>query len=273
MTLSSITGSEQFLNLGSRAENNKQVQSFQHNGFQTEYNMAKAKESFHEQEMSQTKIMAAMIRNQLPGDEVDPQKFNDSLMTMMNTKQMMGMSQLMEENNQLMKMGHNVDMGKFIGKQVKFETGEFLHNGESVQDFAYAIPEPCSLPKFEIFHIDDLYNPVFSQDLDANTLSGSVTWNGLDSAGAKMDAGTYIIKVGGKSATRKDLNDEAFDVQGSTSLFTVVDAVMTDPEAKETFLVSNKMAINSRDVQMIRKANDIYQRHTEFGTHTTTEEV
>lgn len=272
MTIPSIRGAEQFLNLGSRADDNKQLQSFQHTGFQKEYNMARAKESFHEQEMNQTKIMAAMIRNQLPGDEVDPQKFNDSLMTMMNTKQMMGMSQLMEENNQLMKMGHNVDMGNFIGKQIKFDTGEFLHNGESAQDFAYAIPEPCSLPKFEIFHIDDQYNPVFSKDLDANKLSGAVQWNGLDSEGAKMDAGNYIIKVGGKSATRKDLNDEAFDVQGTTSLFTVVDSVMTDPDAQETFLVSNKMAINARDVQMIRNVNP-YQKYIELGTQTTTQEV
>ena len=85
-----------------------------------------------------------------------------------------------------------------------------------------------------------------------------------------MSAGQYIIKVGGKSATRKDLDDEPIDVQGSTSLFTTVDAVMTDPDAQETFLVSNKMAIKARDVQMIRNVNP-YKRYTESERQTTQE--
>jgi len=270
MTISSVKGAEQFLHVGSRDDDYKQVQSFQNNGFKKEYNMARAKESFYEQEMNQTKIMAAMIRNQLPGDDVDPQKFNDSLMTMMNTKQMMGMSQLMEENNKLMKMGHNVDMCNFRGKQVKFDTNEFLHDGESVQDFAYEIPEHCSFPIFEIFHISDQRNPIFSKSLDAEALGGAVQWNGLNAEGEKMSAGQYIIKVGGKSATRKDLDDEPIDVQGSTSLFTTVDAVMTDPDAQETFLVSNKMAIKARDVQMIRNVNP-YKGYTESERQTTQE--
>ncbi|HCU06629.1 MAG TPA: hypothetical protein DIC42_03495 [Holosporales bacterium] len=272
MAIPSIKSAEQFLQLGSRSDDNKQIQAFQHSGFKKEYNVARAKESFQEQEMNQTKIMAAMIRNQLPGDDIDPQKFNDSLMMMMNTKQMMGMSELMEENNKLMKLAHNVEMSGLLGTQIKFDTNEFMHNGESEQSFAYVLPEQCSFPKFEIFHIDDQYKPVFSKILDAEKISGSIQWNGLDPQGEKVDAGNYILKVGGKSATRKNRNDEALDVQGSTSFFTVVDSVMTDPEAQETFLVSNKMAINARDVQMIRKVNP-YQRHTEFGEHTTTQEA
>lgn len=271
MTIPSIKGADQFLKLGSKSDDHKQLQTFENNGFKKEYNMARAKESFHEQEANQTKIMAAMIRNQLPGDDVDPQKFNDSLMTMMNTKQMMGMSQLMEDNNNLMKLGHNVEMGRFIGKQVQIETGEFLHNGAHGQEFSYELPEQCSFPKFEIFHINDQYKPIFSEVLDAEKLSGAVTWDGLNTEGEKMAAGSYIIKVGGKSATRKDIHDEAFDVQGGTSLFTVVDAVMTDPDAQDTFLVSNKMAINALDVKMMR--NNPYEQKPLFSTHTTTQEA
>jgi flagellar hook assembly protein FlgD len=272
MAILSVKGAEPFLQLGSRSDDNKQIQGFQSSGFKKEYNLARAKESFQEQEMNQTKIMAAMIRNQLPGDEVDPQKFNDSLMMMMNTKQIMGMSELMQENNTLMKLSHNVDMSGLLNTQIKVDAREFIHNGENEQNFSYFLPESCSFPKFEIFHVDDQYKPVFSKTLDSEKISGSVHWNGLDSEGDKVEAGHYIIKVGGKSATRKNLNDEAMDVQGATSFFTVVDSVMTDPEAQETFLVSNRMAINARDVQMISNVNP-YQRHTEFGTQLITQEA
>ncbi|MDP2193562.1 MAG: hypothetical protein Q8K36_03445 [Alphaproteobacteria bacterium] len=252
-----------------------EMEAFHAKQFKNEYNLARAKESFQEQEMNQTKIMAAMIRNQLPGDEVDPQKFNDSLMMMMNTRQMMGMSQLMDENNKLLKLSHNIGMGNFIDKEVKIDTQEFIHHGKGAQRFAYELPEACSNPVAEIFHISNQKNPVFSTDLDPQSPGGIVEWNGLDSEGKPLPYGEYIIKVGGHSATRKNLNDEPIPVEGKTSLFTVVDAVLTDPEGQDTFLVSNNMAINARDVQMIRNVNPyqhLNQKESQ-STQTINEEV
>lgn len=251
------------------AHNEKEeLAAFHTKQFKNEYNLARAQETFQEQEMNQTKIMAAMIRNQLPGDEVDPQKFNDSLMMMMNTRQIMGMSQLMDENNKLLKLSHNIGMGNFIDKEIKIDTQEFIHHGKGVQRFAYELPEPCSYPMAEIFHISDQKNPIFSTNLDAHSQGGTIEWNGLNEDGNPIPYGEYIIKVGGYSANRKNLNDEPIKIEGKTALFTVVDAVLTDPEGQETFLVSNNMAISARDVQMIRNVN-AYQHLTQRVSNAT----
>lgn len=213
-------------------------------------------EEFNKKLDDQIKIMCALLKSQLPGQESDPQKMMEPVFQIMNTEQMVHMNYNMGQLHHLQKEKVKSDMVQFLDQDVLIKTDRFTFEGDEI-NFSYELPEYLNNPRCEIYSVHNMSVPIQAIDLDPNEKMGELRWTGHLPSGEMVKEGGYVVRIVGESQTKKDLESKPILVEGETSAFIHVDSIHVDKEKNKTYLTSGHMIFSPDDIQSIKKKPDL----------------
>jgi flagellar hook assembly protein FlgD len=221
----------------------------------------------------QLKILLATFKNQGLDGNADPNQVMQMVSQYKSLEGMMMLNWRMTEMNEKNKEIEQTLMSKYINKEVKIETQDFIFNGSPIE-MAYTLPENATNVTFEIYREDDLKKPVYSTPLDSDDLLGTLSWNGKCVDNTMAKPGHYIMRVSGLSRYAKDTEDKALPIEGKTALFTTIDSIYTDDDAKDAMFVSGEMLIHPKDIKLTRKkAMEAYSKSDFSSKNIQTENI
>lgn len=213
---------------------------------------ADASKTFKEQKENHIKLMCAQIKNQLPGDEVDHDKFMQTFFQMMNTEQILQMNERLYEANNTQKILARAEQLKYIKKDVNVESATFHFDGTPIEA-NYKLPEKVDNPILEIFNKNNSKTPVLTIPLDPDILDGSIVFDGQINEESMMDHGDYRMRVRGNSLSEKGEDGLFKTVTGQTYMYLPVDGIEIDKDNDQSYFVSGKMIFTEQDIRGIKK--------------------
>jgi len=224
-------------------------------------------ETFRKEFDDQTKLLCAMIKNQPPGEEMDTFKIIEVVQNKRNAELMFAMRQELSDNTQIQKRVLSTQSTKFLNKDVKISTDNFVFNGDAVQ-MAYTIDEPMKNAYLDIFSDEETPQHIFRVEIDPNQKEGEFIWNGRDQYGQRVLPGNYNFRVGGESFEK--INHETgrpLPVRAQTFIHTTIDGMWIDSKTKEPQFTAGRMIFDVKDVQLIRKSRDAHTRYPSSNQH------
>jgi len=149
-------------------------------------------------------LLTTQLKNQDPLSPMDSTQFTNQLV------QFSGVEQQIKGNDTLNKLltMQTLNMTalgvSFIGKDVEVAGNNFVSDGVKSSSMSYTMPDGAAVGTISITNADG--EVVYSKDADVTAGSHNFTWDGKDSVGNPMPAGTYTFKVSAQSATKDALN-------------------------------------------------------------------
>lgn len=239
--------------VGSLASNNKGSGRFEDIMYGIQKNKkGDAAKTFKEQKENHIKLMCAQIKNQLPGDEVDHDKFMQTFFQMMNTEQILQMNERLYDANNTQKILARAEQLKYIKKDVNIESANFHFDGTPIEA-NYKLPEKLDAPVLEIFNKNNSKTPVLTIPLNPDILDGSFVFDGQIDEHTKLDSGDYRMRVRGNSLTEKGEDGLFKSVAGQTYMYLPVDGIEIDKDNDQSYFVSGKMIFTEQDIRGIKK--------------------
>lgn len=252
MTVSSNLTNHNLLQIGSKGTNAGRKKTYDEIMSDKRLSKNDDMEQFNQKLDDQIKIMCALLKNQMPDKESDPEKMMQPIFQIMSTEQLVQMNRNMTQMRQTHEKTSKMEVTSLLGQDVEVKTKNFTFKNEPLE-FAYTLPEYINNPKCEIYTDHNPKNPVHSIELDPNELSGQIRWTGHLPNGEMAREGAYKIRVVGDSKTEKMTDGKSKYIEAETTLFTHVDAVHLAKNKGSAELVSGKMIFSSSDIQSVRR--------------------
>lgn len=143
-------------------------------------------------------LLVAQLQNQDPLNPSDPTEFTSQLAQYSQLEQLFNLNDAMDELASAQTGSQRIGALSLIGQEVVVENDTFTLGSEPVE-IGYMVDGTVSSVKLLIKNEDGkLVNTLIGTDLSAG--DHFITWDGKDSAGNSLIAGTYSITVDSKSA-------------------------------------------------------------------------
>lgn len=149
-------------------------------------------------------LLTTQLKNQDPLSPMDSTEFTNQLVSFS------GVEQQIKTNAALAKLVANasntqtsVALG-YIGLNVDVNGKQFDYNGSGSVKTIYNLPSDASINTISIQ--DQNGNSVFTTTGELSSGSHTFMWDGLDSNGQQVPAGTYTLQVGALDAAQKILS-------------------------------------------------------------------
>ena len=151
-------------------------------------------------------LLTTQMQNQDPLSPMANEEFIAQLATFSSLEQLMGLNTMTQAVSLGINSLNNAAMVDLVGQHVVAEGDEFAYDGEGGHELMFDAESTTSSSTLTIYDEDG--NVVNSYDLGAlDAGEGSWTWDGEDSDGQPVEAGTYRFEI-----TAEDAEGESVEV-------------------------------------------------------------
>ncbi len=194
--------------------------------------------SYVQTEQSYQKILLAVMKNQIPGEDRDPMKMMEGVFQMISAGQQSKQTHILEKFGNQFNQLLQVSMGGYIGRQVGFESDKIMLKDQP-RDIMFTMPPSARNAEIHIF--DKYNNPVFQQELSTKAGLQHFVWDGHNQNNQDLPQGEYrvLVKIANHQGSEKAL---------STVMVGQVDEVSVNKEGKNVVIVDNQ-AIPIQDIR------------------------
>lgn len=197
-------------------------------------------------------LLTTQLKNQDPTDPMDPNDFTQQLVQFSQVEQQINMNSNLETIIALLQTQQNSTNLGYIGKVVDVDSNEAkLAEGGTVF-WSYELPEGTTSVQYNILDEDgNVVRTVSSASGDDGFTTGSrieISWDGTDTSGNALDAGTYTLEVTAKDSTGQVLDGTKVYARGYVEAIETIDG--------EQYLIVSGMQVSPSDVVSVFATSD-----------------
>ncbi len=188
-------------------------------------------------------LLTTQLQNQDPLDPADSTEFTNQLVAFAGVEQQINTNQRLES---LVSLGLGTSFSSalnYVGKGINYISAEANYDGTTPIDISYAISGASVDTTLNIF--DEEGTLVYTEEL-SDEVNGTFTWDGKNSAGQDLEAGTYEIRIDA-------LNQDNEPLETTTVVSGYVSGVET--QNGTTFLLVGDRAVSVGNVINVQEAN------------------
>jgi flagellar basal-body rod modification protein FlgD len=148
-------------------------------------------------------LLTTQLQNQDPLSPMDSTEFTNQLVQFTQVEQQINSNQKLDSLVQLQLASiSSVALG-YVGLDVSYISNEMNYNGTTPIKIDYALGAAATEAKINI--VDEEGNLVYSGTLPKDAGKNSFTWNGTQTNGQPVEAGTYSVKIDAIDKDKKPL--------------------------------------------------------------------
>jgi flagellar basal-body rod modification protein FlgD len=138
-------------------------------------------------------LLTTQLQNQDPLSPMDSTEFTNQLVQFTQVEQQINSNQKLDSLVQLQLSSiSSVALG-YVGLDVSYVSSDMNYDGQTPIKVDYALSSAAIESKINIF--DEKGELVYSGTLPKDAGKNSFTWNGTETNGTPVDAGTYTVKI------------------------------------------------------------------------------
>ncbi|MFN4310149.1 MAG: flagellar hook assembly protein FlgD [Ferrovibrio sp.] len=173
------------------------------------------------------KLLTTQLKNQDPTSPMDPNEFTQQLVQFSQVEQQINMNKNLEKMIAMLQAGQNSNNLNFIGKIVDVNDNQLkLAQGGSAF-WAYELPANVMNVQYKILNSkgETVRTVTVGSDQSSGFKPGrvEVAWDGKDSLGNAVPAGTYKLEVVAKDASGKSVDGVKVYARGYVEALETVD--------------------------------------------------
>lgn len=150
-------------------------------------------------------LLTTQLQNQDPLSPMDSTEFTNQLVQFSQVEQQINSNQKLDSLLALQLSSiSSVALG-YVGMDISYVSGEMNFDGDTPIDINYALASEAITAKVNIYN--DEGTLVYTADAPKNTGTNKFTWNGKDTNGNDLDAGTYTVKIDALDKTDKAIEN------------------------------------------------------------------
>ncbi len=154
------------------------------------------------------RLLTTQLQNQDPLNPMDSTEFTNQLVSFSQVEQQIRTNDQLESLLAFQTLNLTAVGLSFIGKNVEITDDEFYKAADTSATMSYVMPEGAE--KGTVTITDSTGKTVYTSDADVSTGTHKFTWDGKDTNGIAVPAGTYTLKVSAMDANDVSLNLTTF---------------------------------------------------------------
>lgn len=155
-------------------------------------------------------LLTVQLQNQDPLSPMDTTEFTNQLVAFTGVEQQINTNQKLDSLVALQLGGVMGNALDYVGLDASYVSSEFYYDGEGTSQINYALDSLAIENTIRV--VNEVGDIVFETEGATSTGNQEFVWDGLDSFGNPVPAGTYSVRL-----DALDINDEAI---GSTTIVT-----------------------------------------------------
>jgi len=169
-------------------------------------------------------LLTTQLQNQDPLSPMDSTQFTNQLVSFSQVEQQIKSNDSLNKLLTMQTLNMTALGVSFIGRDVQVAGTDFQMDGTKSAALTYTMPETATSGTLSITDKDG--NVVYSQAAELSSGSHDFTWNGKDSSGNAVPAGTYKLTVSASNDTNPALNVTTYVPGHVTSLESADDGTL-----------------------------------------------
>jgi flagellar basal-body rod modification protein FlgD len=154
------------------------------------------------------RLLTTQLQNQDPLEPMDTKDFTNQLVQFSSVEQQIKTNSNLESLLSLQTLNMTALGVSFIGKEVQVQGTDFASDGASSSEISYVLPDTAAKGTISILDKDG--NVVYTQPSETEAGRHDFVWDGKDTEGNPVPAGTYTLKIGALTDTNAALNVTTF---------------------------------------------------------------
>ena len=154
------------------------------------------------------RLLTTQLQNQDPLSPMDPNQMTEQLVSFSQVEQQIKTNDQLESLLAFQTLNLTAVGLSFIGKNVEITDDEFHMNGTSGANMSYVMPEGAT--KGTVSITDSTGKTVYTTEAKLEAGTHKIEWDGKDTNGIAVPAGTYTLKVSAMDENEKSYNLTTF---------------------------------------------------------------
>lgn len=154
------------------------------------------------------RLLTTQLQNQDPLNPMDSTEFTNQLVSFSQVEQQIKTNDQLESLLAFQTLNLTAVGLSFIGKNVEITDDEFYKAADTTASMSYVMPEGAA--KGTVTITDASGKTVYKADADLTQGTHKFTWDGKDTNGIAVPAGTYTLKVSAMDVQDNSLNLTTF---------------------------------------------------------------
>lgn len=138
-------------------------------------------------------LLTTQLQNQDPLSPMDSSEFTNQLVQFSQVEQSINTNSKLDDLVSLNLNNSATAALDYVGLDVTYVSAEIAYDGTNDAELRYSLSDPATTSRINIF--DEGNQLILSIDAEKTAGVHEFTWNGKDSAGNDVPAGTYVFTV------------------------------------------------------------------------------
>lgn len=138
-------------------------------------------------------LLTTQLQNQDPLSPMDSTEFTNQLVQFSQVEQQINSNAKLDNLVALQLSSISTVALGYVGMDISYVSSDMNYDGSTPIDINYALASEGVTTKVNIYDEDE--NLVYSGNAPGNTGTNKFTWDGKDSNGNAVEAGTYTVKI------------------------------------------------------------------------------
>lgn len=187
------------------------------------------------------RLLTTQLQNQDPLSPMDPNQMTEQLVAFSQVEQQIKTNDQLESLLAFQTLNLTAVGLSFIGKNVEISDDEFNMDGTNGANMSYVMPEGAT--KGTVTITDSTGKTVYTTEANLEKGTHKIEWDGKDTNGIAVPAGTYTLKV-----SAMDENDKSYNL--TTFVPGFVEGIETGDDGNLNVIVNGRLV----PVTSVRKA-------------------
>lgn len=150
-------------------------------------------------------LLTTQLQNQDPLSPMDSTEFTNQLVQFSQVEQQINANQKLDNLVALQLSSISTVALGYVGMNISYVSADMNYDGSTPVDINYALATDAVTCKVNIY--DEEGNLVYSGDAPKNTGTNKFTWDGKQTNGQPVEAGTYTVKIDALDANDKSIEN------------------------------------------------------------------
>ncbi len=150
-------------------------------------------------------LLTTQLQNQDPLSPMDSTEFTNQLVQFSQVEQQINANQKLDNLVALQLSSISTVALGYVGMNISYVSADMNYDGSTPVDINYALATDAVTCKVNIY--DEEGNLVYSGDAPKNTGTNKFTWDGKQTNGQPVEAGTYTVRIDALDANDKSIEN------------------------------------------------------------------